>query len=150
MQDCLVGYCWSWPLQVCTDYLSACDRAMARSSLQLVDRQLAAAPLASSEGQDYLAAMAAAANFAFANRLAAGNVCPCSGFRLLSLSAVWCQQPMCRSHSCSPCDNCADALQLLESVRFLVALCDTTQQMLGLPVKKLVTVAPSALAHAGL
>eukprot|EP00775_Hariotina_reticulata_P006207 gene6207-6443_t len=54
--------------QVCTDYLSACDRAMARSSIRLVDRQLAAAPLSSSEGQDYLAAMAAAANFAFANR----------------------------------------------------------------------------------
>lgn len=56
------------PTQVCTDYLSACDRAMARNAMRLVDRQLAAAPLSSTEGQDYLAAMAAAANFAFANR----------------------------------------------------------------------------------
>lgn len=56
--------------QVCTDYLSACDRAMARSAIRLVDRQLAAAPLSSQEGKDYLAAMAAAANYAFANRRA--------------------------------------------------------------------------------
>jgi hypothetical protein len=41
---------------------------MARSALRLVDRQLAAAPLSSQEGRDYLAAMAAAANYAFANR----------------------------------------------------------------------------------
>lgn len=41
---------------------------MARSSIRLVDRQLAAAPLNSQEGKDYLAAMAAAANYAFANR----------------------------------------------------------------------------------
>ncbi|WIA31617.1 hypothetical protein OEZ86_002502 [Tetradesmus obliquus] len=54
--------------QVCTDYLSAADRAMAKAGLRLVDRQLAAAPLSSSEGRHYLAAMAAAANFAFANR----------------------------------------------------------------------------------
>lgn len=63
------------PPQVCTDYLSKCDVAMARASLRLVDRQLAAAPLSSQEGQDYLAAMAAAANFAFANRC----VCYASG-----------------------------------------------------------------------
>jgi len=34
----------------------------------LVDRQLACMPIQSPEGQSYLAAMAAAANFAFANR----------------------------------------------------------------------------------
>jgi RNA-splicing ligase RtcB len=61
---------WCCALQVCTDYLSAADHAMAKAGLRLVDRQLAAAPLSSSEGRDYLAAMAAAANFAFANRCA--------------------------------------------------------------------------------
>lgn len=58
---------------MCTDYLSACDRAMARSAIRLVDRQLAAAPLSSQEGKDYLAAMAAAANYAFANRWASAS-----------------------------------------------------------------------------
>lgn len=62
--------------QVCTDYLSAADRAMARAGLRLVDRQLAAAPLSSQEGADYLAAMAAAANYAFANR-SLSNTWPC-------------------------------------------------------------------------
>jgi tRNA-splicing ligase RtcB len=59
---------WLLWLQVCTDYLQACDRAMARSAIRLVDRQLAAAPLSSQEGKDNLAAMAAAANYAFTNR----------------------------------------------------------------------------------
>lgn len=54
--------------QICTDYLSACDRALARSKIHLVDRQLACMPIQSPEGQAYLGAMAAAANFAFANR----------------------------------------------------------------------------------
>ena len=53
--------------QICTDYLSACDRALARTKTQLVDRQLACMPIQSPEGQAYLGAMAAAANFAFAN-----------------------------------------------------------------------------------
>lgn len=39
-----------------------------RYGIELVDKQLAAAPIKSPEGQDYLQAMAAAANFAFANR----------------------------------------------------------------------------------
>lgn len=55
-------------LQICTDYLSACDAALARTKTQLVDRQLACMPIQSQEGQAYLGAMAAAANFAFANR----------------------------------------------------------------------------------
>ena len=59
--------------QVCTDYLSAADRAMARAGLRLVDRQLAAAPLSSSEGRDYLAAMAAAANCECDNTWACGQ-----------------------------------------------------------------------------
>ena len=55
-------------LQICTDFLSASDRALARENIHLVDRQLACMPIQSPEGQSYLAAMAAAANFAFANR----------------------------------------------------------------------------------
>ncbi|KAL3133571.1 hypothetical protein ABBQ38_007418 [Trebouxia sp. C0009 RCD-2024] len=54
--------------QICTDFLSASDRALARSKIKLVDRQLACMPIQSPEGQGYLKAMAAAANFAFANR----------------------------------------------------------------------------------
>lgn len=52
--------------QVCTDFLR--EMASARFDFSLPDRQLAAAPLASSLGRRYLAAMAAAANFAWANR----------------------------------------------------------------------------------
>ncbi len=54
--------------QVCTDYLDLMQGAMKRYNISVVDRQLACVPISSSEGQDYLAAMAAAANFAFANR----------------------------------------------------------------------------------
>ena len=54
--------------QVCTDHLAAMDRAAARYGIVLPDRQLACAPLGTPEADGYLAAMAAAANFAWANR----------------------------------------------------------------------------------
>jgi len=54
--------------QVCTDSVREMDRTLAREGLRLVDRQLACAPFSSSEGQDYYAAMCAAANFAWSNR----------------------------------------------------------------------------------
>ena len=54
--------------QVCTDYVSQLDEAMRRYDLHLPDRQLACAPIHSPEGQRYLHAMAAAANFAWTNR----------------------------------------------------------------------------------
>jgi tRNA-splicing ligase RtcB len=54
--------------QVCTDYVRRMDAVLARYGISLPDRQLACAPLSSPEGASYLAAMAAAANFAFANR----------------------------------------------------------------------------------
>ena len=44
--------------------------AMARDGIAVNDRQLACARIASREGQDYLAAMAAAANYAWVNRSA--------------------------------------------------------------------------------
>jgi len=54
--------------QVCTDYVKRMDAAQARYGIDLPDRQLACAPLGSPEGRACLAAMAAAANFAWANR----------------------------------------------------------------------------------
>jgi tRNA-splicing ligase RtcB len=46
------------------------DGALGRHGITLPDRQLSCAPISSREGRDYLAAMAAAANFAWANRQA--------------------------------------------------------------------------------
>ncbi len=54
--------------QVCTDYLKDLDKAMRRYGISLPDRQLACVPVHSREGQAYLGAMRAAANFAWANR----------------------------------------------------------------------------------
>jgi len=54
--------------QVCTDYLVTMERAIKRYGIQIPDRQLACAPLGSPEGQDYFSAMAASANYAWANR----------------------------------------------------------------------------------
>jgi len=54
--------------QVCTDYVRRMDSALARHRIKLPDRQLACAPLSSPEGRAYMSAMAAAANFAWANR----------------------------------------------------------------------------------
>ena len=54
--------------QVCDDYLKVMNRAAAKYGIELPDRQLACAPAESREGRDYAAAMAAAANYAWANR----------------------------------------------------------------------------------
>jgi len=54
--------------QVCTDFVKRMDSALGRHQIELPDRQLSCAPLSSHEGREYLAAMAAAANFAWANR----------------------------------------------------------------------------------
>jgi len=54
--------------QVCTDHLRVMEQAVSKYGIKLPDRQLACAPIESSEGQDYLAAMACAANYAWANR----------------------------------------------------------------------------------
>jgi len=54
--------------QVCTDYLDVMHDGMKRYKISVVDRQLACVPIGSQEGERYLKAMAAAANFAFANR----------------------------------------------------------------------------------
>ncbi|MDK1019538.1 MAG: RtcB family protein [Actinomycetota bacterium] len=54
--------------QTCQDHLKTMDAAMARHDIQIPDRQLACVPVESSEGRSYLGAMAAAANFSWANR----------------------------------------------------------------------------------
>jgi tRNA-splicing ligase RtcB len=54
--------------QVCTDHLRVMKGAVSKYGIKLPDRQLACAPIESSEGQDYLGAMACAANYAWANR----------------------------------------------------------------------------------
>lgn len=54
--------------QVATDALVAMESAMARDGIHTNDRQLACARITSDEGQNYLKAMAAAANYAWVNR----------------------------------------------------------------------------------
>lgn len=54
--------------QVCSDHLKTMLSAARRYGIELPDRQLCCAPLDSPEGREYLGAMAAAANYAFANR----------------------------------------------------------------------------------
>jgi tRNA-splicing ligase RtcB (3'-phosphate/5'-hydroxy nucleic acid ligase) len=60
--------------QVCTDYVKRMDGAMRRYGIELPDRQLACAPASSPEGRAYLGAMAATANFAWANRQAIADL----------------------------------------------------------------------------
>jgi tRNA-splicing ligase RtcB len=54
--------------QVCTDHVRLMELAMARYGIDVPDRQLACVPVRSPEGEEYLAAMAAAANYGRANR----------------------------------------------------------------------------------
>lgn len=54
--------------QVCDDSLAMMGKAAGRHGIRLPDRQLACAPLDTPEAKRYLAAMACAANYAFANR----------------------------------------------------------------------------------
>lgn len=54
--------------QVATDYIKTHENAMEKYGIELPDRQLAAAPTQSQEGQDYIAAMACAMNYSWSNR----------------------------------------------------------------------------------
>jgi tRNA-splicing ligase RtcB len=54
--------------QIATDYLQVMERHLREMKLDLPDRQLACAEINSTAGRDYFAAMAAGANFAWANR----------------------------------------------------------------------------------
>lgn len=54
--------------QVCDDNLDVMVKAMDRYQIDVPDKQLACAPIRSAEAEHYLAAMAAAANYAWTNR----------------------------------------------------------------------------------
>ena len=54
--------------QICTDHLKVLGKAAKKYGIELVDRQLACAPVQSKEGQAYFTAMCAGANYAWANR----------------------------------------------------------------------------------
>ena len=58
--------CTSWFIS--SDALVQMEKAMKRDNLVVNDRQLACARINSEEGQNYLKAMAAAANYAWVNR----------------------------------------------------------------------------------
>ncbi len=66
----LMVHCGSRGLgyQICDDYLVVMAEAARKYHIELPDRQLVCAPVSSPEGQAYLAAMACAANYAWANR----------------------------------------------------------------------------------
>ncbi len=54
--------------QVCDEHVKTWVKVAQKYGIDLPDRQLAAAPIRSPEGQDYLAAMACGANYAWNNR----------------------------------------------------------------------------------
>ncbi|MBC7101083.1 RtcB family protein [Methanothermobacter tenebrarum] len=54
--------------QICSDYLKIMDKAYKKYNIKIPDRQLACAPVDSEEAIEYFQAMAAAANYAWANR----------------------------------------------------------------------------------
>lgn len=69
-QICVMIHCGSRGLghQICTDHVRVMLQAMPRYGISVPDDQLACAPVQSPEGQEYLGAMAAAANYGRVNR----------------------------------------------------------------------------------
>lgn len=74
--------------QVCGDYVRRMDAVMRRYEIELPDRQLACAPASSPEGGAYIAAMAAAANFAWANRQVIADQVRAAIARVLGVEAA--------------------------------------------------------------
>lgn len=72
--------------QVCDDSLKIMNKAAQKYKIPLPDRQLASAPIQSPEGQNYLAAMAAAANFAWSNRQVIMHLAKRVMMRVLNIS----------------------------------------------------------------
>lgn len=74
-QVCVMIHCGSRGLghQICSDHVRVMEKAMARYDIHVPDRQLACAPVSTPEGRAYLGAMAAAANYARANRQVLGE-----------------------------------------------------------------------------
>jgi tRNA-splicing ligase RtcB len=54
--------------QICTDHLKVLSGAVKKYGIELPDKQLACAPMGTPEADNYFGAMAAAANYAWANR----------------------------------------------------------------------------------
>ncbi|MCX7926744.1 MAG: RtcB family protein [Candidatus Omnitrophica bacterium] len=54
--------------EICTEYVQQMGACLRKYNIHVPDRELACAPVKSSEGQAYLSAMRCAANFAWANR----------------------------------------------------------------------------------
>jgi len=74
--------------QICDDYLRVTINAVRKYGINIPDRQLACAPIQSKEGQDYLSAMRAAANFAFANRQVISSLIENQLLKSLNISPV--------------------------------------------------------------
>lgn len=72
--------------QICDDFLKVLAQSVHKYGFDLPDRQLACAPIKSQHGQDYLGAMAAAANFAWANRQVIMSLAKDSFMRVLNIS----------------------------------------------------------------
>jgi tRNA-splicing ligase RtcB (3'-phosphate/5'-hydroxy nucleic acid ligase) len=74
-QVCVMIHCGSRGLghQICSDHVRTMEKAMPRYGVTVPDRQLACVPVDSPEGRAYLGAMAAAANYARANRQLLGE-----------------------------------------------------------------------------
>jgi tRNA-splicing ligase RtcB len=74
-QVCVMIHCGSRGLghQICTDHVRVMEGAMQRYRISVPDRQLACVPVDSPQGQAYLGAMSAAANYARANRQLLGE-----------------------------------------------------------------------------
>lgn len=73
--------------QVCQDYLRAMQGAMKKYNIEVPDLQLACVPVESSEGKEYLGAMSAAANYAWANRQTMMHLAQQALMRSFSVSA---------------------------------------------------------------
>lgn len=74
--------------QVCDDYLKILLKLENKYGFQLPDRQLACAPVRSEEGQNYMRAMRAAANFAWNNRQIIMHLARKSFMEALDISAT--------------------------------------------------------------
>ena len=69
-QVCVMIHCGSRGLghQICSDHVAVMLKTMAGHGISVPDAQLACAPITSQQGQEYLGAMAAAANYGRVNR----------------------------------------------------------------------------------
>jgi tRNA-splicing ligase RtcB len=72
--------------QICDDSLKAMRKAVDKYRISLPDRQLACAPITSSEGRDYFAAMCCGANYAWANRQVMLHLTRQAFYKALSIS----------------------------------------------------------------